>query len=95
MTIETYLEHIFKDERGVEDYGYWDDWTSYACCETGEYHVHNNKLYKIKDHQFMSENDDSKLSRNKDGSISFALQFYNGGSDFDEELNYALDIFGD
>jgi hypothetical protein len=89
MDIESYLKHIYMDEKGITDLNYCDNWTDYATMEAEEYIVHDDKLYKIKDHMYIDN--DCIATRNKDGSISFAVQFYNGGYSFEEAIEEALD----
>jgi hypothetical protein len=91
INIEQYLEHIYTQEKGIADLNYCDDWTMYATQEAGEYIVHDDKLYKIKNHMSMVDGDNSLVVRAKDDSIHFTVQFYNGSTCFDEEVTDALD----
>jgi hypothetical protein len=86
MDIESYLEHIFKDERGITDTGDFSTWTEYAMYCSGDYYVHNNKLYKLKEHRCLGDNDGVLADIDKDGNIEFAVMFYNGGWSLNEAL---------
>lgn len=92
MCIESYLEHIFRDEKGIKDMKGCDTWTEYAMFYEGTYHVHKDKLYKIKEHRNLMEDDDGLVAkRNKDNDVEFAVLYYNGGWGLDEALDAALD----
>lgn len=91
MTIEAYLEHIFTQEKGITDLNHWKNWSDYAVGESGEYYIHDDKLYKIKNHMSMTDDEPGVAKRDANGDIEFTLQFYNGGSDLDESLGDALD----
>ena len=59
-----------------------------ACIES--YCLFENKIYKVVDTEF---NDDICLAtKNDNGTISFVLGFYNGGTCFSEMLDEALKL---
>ena len=91
MTIETYLKHIFMSERGIKDLAGWGNWSEYAVGESNEYFIHNDTLYKIKEHRNLRDEDVGVATRNKKGDIEFAVQFYNGGCCLEEALETVLD----
>lgn len=90
MTIESYLEHIYKDERGITDMAGVATWTEFAMFVSGDYHVYNDKLYKLKEHRNLNENDGVVVGKNKKGDIEFATIFYNGGWSLNEALDEVL-----
>ena len=51
-----------------------------------------NTFYEIIDHYSASDEDQDigQANKNEDGTISFMLQFYNGGCGFDEALEDTL-----
>ena len=62
------------------------------CRAPYEYVFYKNVIYKIDNYSF---SDDgfyiNRFIKNSDGSIDFVNLFYNGGTDFDEELQDGLD----
>ncbi len=79
------LEGVSKSE----DYD-WDD-TFYGNDLQEKYVVTDNGVYKLLEHEGMSEGDCS-LKRNKDGTIDFYISFYNGGGGFDEVIEDELKL---
>ena len=102
VTIEISLEKTCRDIAKIENIELGDSWEedftdkfdSYNKKRGGkiEYFIHGDKLYKVVDH-FESHDEETfmKLYPNSDGSISFVGSFYNGGTDFTEMLEEALD----
>jgi hypothetical protein len=90
ICIECYLEHIFTQEKGITDLSGWGNWSDYAVHESGEYHIHDSKLYKLKEHRNLSD-DDCIAERNKEDHIVFTVMFYNGSWTVQEALDSALD----
>lgn len=103
VKIETSLEETCKSiaaRHGIELSEDWledfrdafDEYATKVTSQPEEYFIHGEKLYRVIDHvESEDEEDFMRLSRNADGSLQFIGQFYNGGTDFSEMLEEALD----
>jgi len=57
----------------------------------GGYTVYNDEVYDLSDWKDLAYGDVFEATENADGSISFFVQYYNGGCGLDEAIGYALD----
>jgi hypothetical protein len=92
VKIETSLEETCRSIAKRFDIELGEDWQEDFRDSPEEYFIHGEKLYRVIDHV---ESEDSEyfmnVTRNADGSLQFMGQFYNGGTDFSEMLEEALD----
>lgn len=53
------------------------------------YYFYKDTMYKVADNEY-NDDDICLATKNENGTISFVLSFYNGGTDFNEMLGDAL-----
>lgn len=92
ISMNDICKHIMNEcAPGMEIPAHCDDYEDYFReFMHDKYAIVDGVLYKV---HSLSGGEDQTLfqaSRNVDGSISFALRFYNGGVGFDEALGRAL-----
>lgn len=87
--LELFLDEQLKYHTDLLGYEsrllYW----YYELSEYKNFYIHNNILYKVEDKGLNGE-DIYEATSNEDGSISYTVQYYNGGCGFDEALDYAI-----
>lgn len=66
-------------------------WQEYMLEMIGGYAVYNGEVYDFSDWKDLAYGDVFEATENADGTISFFLQYYNGGCGLDEAIGYALD----
>lgn len=87
QTINEYFKSIWITKGFPEDkYDYLDFMDEY--CEV--YFVVNNNIYEVIEHIELDDEDGCTLYHNVDGTISFNTMFYNGGTCFQEMIEYEL-----
>lgn len=94
LTIEDWCKSKC-DELELELYNEDYDWKYYSYLELlldthPEYKVFHNKLYICNDKE-LGDGEINKVIKNPDGSISYTLQFYNGGACLDDMLEVYLE----
>lgn len=57
----------------------------------GGYLVYHGEVYDLTDWKDLAYGDIFEATENADGSISYFVQFYNGGCGLEEAIGYALD----
>ena len=76
----------------IEILSYCNDWAGTFANSFSTHFLIKDKIYEIIEHEEISEDDgDFKAWKNSDGTISFATQFYNGGTCLEEMLQDGLD----
>jgi hypothetical protein len=97
LSLEDYCKSKCNEAGITELESYHKDWTEQFKDEfwygnEEKFFVHGEKVYELIEHEEMDdENYFMKLTPNKDGTISFIGQFYNGGTCLQEMLEEALD----
>jgi len=66
-------------EKLMDDYDYYED-----------YIIHNDILYSVEKNRLDPEQSMFTSKRNDDGTVNFEVRYYNGGTSFDEAIEYAL-----
>lgn len=87
------IDDIMLAILGEQDIDYEEKHTLVSYFQDGSvegYHYFNDKVYKIEDKGY-EDNDICVATQNVDGSISYVLGFYNGGTCMSEMLEYALE----
>lgn len=89
VDVNKFIEEFIGD---VEIPNYYDTKMEYFRDEYYEkFIIHGGVLYEvIEDTSFDAEIDIFEATE-KDGIISYTLQYYNGGCSYDEAIGYALD----
>jgi len=64
----------------IDDYNYYED-----------YVIHNDILYSVKKNRLDPEQSFFMSKRNDNGTVNFEVRYYNGGTSFDETIEYAFE----
>lgn len=88
-TAKFHLEVLGFTEKDIGDYT--SSWLDFALHNTDVAHVYNGELYRIDDTQRDPSEGFSSATLNADGTIGYEMQYYNGGSSFNEVLDSALE----
>jgi hypothetical protein len=76
-----------------EHYDNWEETLKYHLNLFEVYFFVNEEIWEIFDHIELDEDKDiNKLEKNGDGTISFVLQFYNGGTCLSECIEEELEL---
>ncbi len=79
-----------KNAVGTKD-SYYETWKEALGCDYGdEYFFHNEEIWEAVESKEISYNDISVLTPNPDGTYSFIMQFYNGGTCLSEMIEDEL-----
>lgn len=96
IPVATWCENKCK-ELGIKLESWYDDYIDALQFETYRsgsdvfYLVRGNKVYEVEDKEYEGYNDISEVYPNNDGSYSYVMKFYNGGTDLNECLGIELD----
>jgi len=84
------LDHLMLHGLRIKDYDYNIE-DKYICRDSGYVSIFED-FYKLVDHKKDKDGVEeiSEATRNADGSISFILQYYNGGCCLEESLENAM-----
>lgn len=95
VEINTSLEEWFKEkckEKGIEELPpYSDDWKDAFCDKFREkFFIHEEEVWEAIDHIETDSEDIDIMIPNVDGTITFVMQFYNGGTCLSEVIEEGL-----
>lgn len=88
---------IYLDDCGITDVTATTGCTPLLLCasnsenRSSNYCFYKNVIYRFDNYTVEYDDYIKKFNRNSDGSIDFVSMFYNGGTNFDEELQDGLD----
>jgi len=97
VELNTDLETFYKEklkEIGITELRTYDnDWEDAFKCELGEtYYVVKGQLWEVFEHKEEEDDEDIyKLTPNPDGTYSFIMKFYNGGTCLSECIEEELE----
>jgi len=66
-------------EKLMDDFDYYES-----------YVIHNDILYSVEKNRLDPEQSFFMSKRNDNGTVNFEVRYYNGGTSFDEAIEYAL-----
>ena len=90
-TLEEQCKRILGEHNIFELESYCDSWEEMLFDELyDEYVTHGENVYKVMEMKYRGEEDVFEAHKNKDGTISYEVVYYNGGCSFDEAIVYAL-----
>jgi len=92
-TAKFHLQALGYIDNDIGDYT--SSWLNYAVHETNLAHVYNGKLYRIDDTWKDPTEGFADAEKNEDGTISYEMQYSNGGGSFGEVLDSALERMND
>lgn len=92
QTLDNQLKHICVENKWFAEVheGWSEDWRDTLLENSGDFLVIGDNVYKLFDHTELNEMSDT-ITKNDDGTISFAVSFHNGGGCLEEVLEDALE----
>lgn len=88
------IAELLKNKK-IPDYYNKDNPTDIVCYLQDEYYgkyfITHKEVYRILENKNLGDDDFFEASTNDDGTINYTLRYYNGGCDFTEALQTALD----
>ena len=91
-TLEDVCKRVVNKHDPVAELPTWaGTWQEYMYDVLGGYAVYKDEVYDLGDWDDLTADDIFEARENADGSISYLVQYYNGGCGLEEAIGYALD----
>lgn len=88
---QTYIKNGGNEDDVRKDGLYYETWEEALVCEYGDnYFFNDDEIWESVESMEMSYEDISVLTPNSDGTYSFVMQFYNGGTCLGEMIEAEL-----
>lgn len=88
-TLEEQCKKILGNVELDEDYNYYEKMLLHT--KYKEYIIYDDKLYSIKKNSLDPDANFFTANRITNGIINFEVRYYNGGTSFDEAIEYAFE----